>query len=164
MENKKTVAEELREHVRTATGCGALAKIAKVSCDEVSCYTCTTKALESIADAIEAEEAERQLPDGIQWPRFEDGELVKFGDEYASGDTIVTVGGFIFDRSGFSIYVSSSGTGEREYGEPVKRRKHDTWEQLSDDAEEFVNSLGDGRNATYVFTLLERQRKLMGGE
>jgi hypothetical protein len=46
----------------------------------------------------------------------------------------------------------------------VTHRKPDTLEDVQHDAEEFVKSLGDGRNAMYVFDLLERQRKLMGGE
>ena len=134
MDNKKTVDEMVRDAIRNAV------------------------------EGATFEQAKPQLPNGIEWPRFEDGELVKFGDKYVDGDSTVTVCGFLFDRNGFSIYVSSSGTGEYAYGTPVKRPKQDTLEDIQKDAEEFVNSLGDGRNATYVLTLLERQRKLMGGE
>ena len=55
--------------------------LGKTCQDFYSCKDCARAVFNAIADEIEAEQAERQLPDGIQWPRFEDGELVKFGDE-----------------------------------------------------------------------------------
>lgn len=52
------------------------------------CCDCYADMFERIADRIDAEralpegiDAERALPEGMEWPRFEDGELVRIGDE-----------------------------------------------------------------------------------
>lgn len=49
------------------------------------CYECKIDALNKAADLVEAELNElkaRALPDGVEWPRFEDGEPVRLGDEF----------------------------------------------------------------------------------
>ena len=47
------------------------------------------------------------IPDGIQWPRFEDGELVKFGDKFiGSSDGTSTVTTFHFHPD--AVYVNCS--------------------------------------------------------
>lgn len=141
MENKKTVAERLREYEGEDLHCGAdFFAIAltgeEARCQIRNCDTCRKRLASELADAIEAEQAELRervdelnstfidlaaldllcekldmspdlrgiaeqiraamkpmkrphevdvdvdvIPDGIEWPRFEDGELVKFGDE-----------------------------------------------------------------------------------
>ena len=92
----KTVAERLRDAVKTRKSCSvdiignALGRA--VVCDNAkSCFECEAEWFNALADMIEAEQvqavskalkgAKPQLPEGVIWPRFEDGELVKFGDE-----------------------------------------------------------------------------------
>ena len=58
--------------------CLALAKMFGIDCKNETCEGCMAKMMTAIADRIDAE---RALPDGMEWPRFEDGELVKVGDE-----------------------------------------------------------------------------------
>lgn len=47
-------------------------------CDGRRCRDCYADMFERIADRIDAE---RALPEGMEWPRFEDGGLVRIGDE-----------------------------------------------------------------------------------
>lgn len=50
-------------------------------CDKLECGDANHRATAAqIRKAMNG--AKPQLPDGIEWPRFEDGELVKFGDEF----------------------------------------------------------------------------------
>ena len=50
-----------------------------------TCGSCILAMLTTIADRIDAE---RALPEGVEWPRFEDGELVGIGDEVSvEGET-----------------------------------------------------------------------------
>lgn len=59
--------------------CTDIAEAFGIDCKhEKSCRDCITRMMTAIADRIDAE---RALPDGMEWPRFEDGELVKVGDE-----------------------------------------------------------------------------------
>ena len=61
----------------------------------------------------------RELPEGIEWPRFTDGELVKFGDEAAWG----VVSHITFGHEGCTAF-SNMGIDELfavSYGIPVKR-------------------------------------------
>lgn len=83
----KTVAERMREIKGASLPCRgdilAFALGRKLDCliDE-DCINCIGRLASELADTIEAEQAERQLPEGIEWPRFEDGELVKLVDEF----------------------------------------------------------------------------------
>lgn len=77
------------------------------------------------------------LPDGVEWPRFEDGELVMFGDAVASPST--DDAGFVDDISigsdgSFSITTTDSILTGYEAGERVKRAVVDSWEKLEADA------------------------------
>lgn len=61
------------------TGCSGMAKrFGNVCSCMASCRDCMTKMITAIADRIDAE---RALPEGMEWPRFEDGGLVRIGDE-----------------------------------------------------------------------------------
>ena len=57
-----------------------------VKCQEMhTCGSCILAMFTAIADRIDAE---RALPEGVEWPRFEDGELVGIGDEVSvEGET-----------------------------------------------------------------------------
>ena len=56
--------------------------------------------LTTIADRIDAE---RALPEGIEWPRFEDGELVKIGDEAEFEGEVGKVASVGFNKLGLVI-------------------------------------------------------------
>lgn len=59
--------------------CSSMAKMFGIYCEHVaSCRDCMIKMMTAIADRIDAE---RALPEGVEWPRFEDGGLVRIGDE-----------------------------------------------------------------------------------
>ena len=59
--------------------CTAIAEAFGIDCKhERTCRDCITKMMTAIADRIDAE---RALPEGVEWPRFEDGGLVRIGDE-----------------------------------------------------------------------------------
>lgn len=85
-----------------------------------------------------AEMRPRLMPKGIEWPRFEDGEPVEFGDEVAIDDgdgasvsKIVFCGDLwrLYDRYGCEINEDMMGPGER-----VKRpAPEDSWERLEED-------------------------------
>lgn len=59
--------------------CTAIAEAFGIDCKhERTCRDCITKMMTAIADRIDAE---RALPADVEWPRFEDGGLVRIGDE-----------------------------------------------------------------------------------
>lgn len=106
--------------------------------------TCTRIGVEHTGDltqdaqAIWREIACRLMPKDIEWPRFEDGEPVEFGDEVAIDDgggasvsKIVFYGDQwrLYDRYGCEINEDMMGPGER-----VKRpAPEDSWERLEED-------------------------------
>lgn len=126
----KTVAERLRDYAlhRTNT-CTEFRKITTdKNCASIDCSTCRQQIANALADAIEAEKehavskavrgAKPQLPEGVIWPRFEDGELVKFGDDY------VKKSGGVDELRHLSFYddaVQLNCDDFIKYGEPVKR-------------------------------------------
>ena len=70
--------------------------------------------------------AKPQLPEGIEWPRYESGELVKFGDRFvgyhakSDREHEDTVGSISFKQTGYYV----NGLVNRHtyaYGEPLKR-------------------------------------------
>lgn len=77
------------------------------------------------------EKQERILPEGIEWPRFEDGELVRFGDKVTEevDQPALTVNSIEFQEPSVLLAVTLSGRtagGDRAYinmqhGERVKR-------------------------------------------
>ena len=89
-------------------------------------------------DIADREEVERRLlarlmPDGMEWPRFEDGEPVRIGDVVSD----VEVRSVVFRDDGIllSDCTSVPGWGTwRSYKEPIKRPIADTWERLEEDA------------------------------
>ena len=82
--------------------------------------SCILMMLTAIADRIDAE---RALPEGIEWPRFEDGELVKVGDTVGS-DEPFTAEEIAFESYRWLVKASSRsvcGYFHGHFGEPVKR-------------------------------------------
>lgn len=92
-----------------------------VKCREKhTCGSCILEMLTVIADRIDAE---RALPEGIEWPSFEDGELVRPGDEVGS-DEPFTANEIAFEPERWLIKASSRsvcGYFHGSYGERVKR-------------------------------------------
>lgn len=102
-------------------GCSAMAKMFGIDCKEETCRSCMVKLMTAIADRIDAE---RALPDGMEWPRFEDGELVKIGDEVEYKGETMRVYLATFDAAGWALWCSREGIDGRlsgAYGERVKR-------------------------------------------
>ena len=146
-ESEMGITEDLRELARRLGGkrrfsCSKeLADEFGIECGELSCGECYACLFERIADRIEAEpdelrglrdENERlrgmvrepQLPEGVEWPRFEDGELVKVGDEVEWDGDVMRVDTVWFHRKCWSLSVSCPGVDgvfHGEYGERVKR-------------------------------------------
>ena len=92
-----------------------------ISCGGRRCADCYADLFERIADRIDAE---RALPEGIEWPRFEDGEMVKFGDEVEFKGEAAKVLDVAFSVVRFSLGVGTATTSGRVYcdlGESVKR-------------------------------------------
>lgn len=93
-----------------------------VKCREMpTCGSCILAMLTAIADRIDAE---RALPEGMEWPRFEDGELVKVGDEVEYGGKALEVDAICFDREEWSMALSRNldiSRMSRSYDERVKR-------------------------------------------
>lgn len=103
-------------------GCPTMAKMFGVVCKEETCLSCMVKMMTAIADRIDAE---RALPEGIEWPRFEDGELVKVGDEIDFHGVTVNVHAVKMCADSIGLLVvdgaATAGTIRYDYSERVKR-------------------------------------------
>ena len=90
-------------------------------CDKLECGDANHRATAAqIRKAING--AKPQLPEGIEWPRFEDGELVKFGDKITTNDPAnETVASIELREEGFTIVCRSYRLLSYKHGEPVKR-------------------------------------------
>lgn len=128
MKNEKQgAAEWLRGIVKESYGketcptCVALVTFFGIECGRMrSCGSCFLAMITAIADRIDAE---RALPEGIEWPRFEDGELVKVGDTVGS-DEPFTAEEIAFESERWLIKASSRsvcGCFHGAFGEPVGR-------------------------------------------
>ena len=104
--------------------CLDIAEVIGIDCKhEKTCRDCIAKMMTAIADRIDAE---RALPEDVEWPRFEDGEPVRFGDEVDWDGDVMRVGSVWLHREGWGLHVSSTGvegTFHGEYGERAKRPK-----------------------------------------
>lgn len=127
-EKKQGAAEWLRGIIDQSYGmesrplCPGIAKtFFGIECRRMhTCGSCILAMLTAIADRIDAE---RALPEGIEWPRFEDGELVRPGDEVGS-DEPFTAKEIAFEPKRWLIKASSRsayGFFHGAFGEPVKR-------------------------------------------
>ena len=125
--------------------CLDIAEVFGIDCKhEKTCRDCITKMMTAIADRIDAEQA---LPADVEWPRFEDGELVKIGDEVECDGDVMVVIGLFFEDGKLRIHADSSkafGFLHGKYGEHVKRP---TSEVL--DADGVPIKVGDTVWATY---------------
>lgn len=112
---------------RGARNCTAIAEAFGIDCEhERTCRDCITKMMTAIADRIDADriDAERALPDGMEWPRFEDGGLVRIGDELEFEGKTMLVCDATFYADGWALWCDredASGRLYGKYGERVKR-------------------------------------------
>lgn len=131
-EEKKGVSAWLRGiidecGVSGTQSCTAIAEAFGIDCKhERTCRDCITRMMTDIADRIDADriDAERALPDGIEWPRFEDGEPVKVDDEVEFEGETMRVHLATFEADGWALWCSREGIDGRlsgAYGERVKR-------------------------------------------
>lgn len=102
--------------------CPAIAEAFGIDCKhERTCRDCLFKMMTAIADRIDAE---RALPDGMEWPRFEDGGLVRIGDELEFEGKTMLVCDATFYADGWALWCDREDTSGRlygKYGERVKR-------------------------------------------
>lgn len=102
-------------------GFPTIAKMFGVVCKEETCLGCMVKMMTAIADRIDAE---RALPEGMEWPRFEDGGLVRIGDELEFEGKTMLVCDATFYADGWALWCDRedmSGRLHGSYGERVKR-------------------------------------------
>lgn len=125
-EGKQGAAEWLRGIIEEyeangAQSCLAMAEMFGIDCEYETCRGCMTKMMAAIADRIDAE---RAVPEGVEWPRFEDGELVEAGDEVEFEGETMRVYSATFNVDGWVLWCSREGIDGRlrgSYGERVKR-------------------------------------------
>lgn len=149
-EEKQGAAEWLRGiidecEVDRMRSCTAIAEALGIDCKhEKSCRDCIVRMMMNIADRIDAE---RALPEGIEWPRFEDGELVKIGDEVEFEGEAAKVLDVAFSAVRFSLGVGTTATSARVYGDLGELVKRPTPKVL--DADGVPIEVGDTVWATY---------------
>ena len=102
--------------------CLDIAEVFGIDCKhEKTCRDCIAKMMTAIADRIDAE---RALPDGMEWPRFEDGGLVRIGDELEFEGKTMLVCDATFYADGWALWCDREDMSGRlygKYGERVKR-------------------------------------------
>lgn len=101
-----------------AQSCVALAKMFGVVCKEETCRDCMVKMMTAIADRIDAE---RALPEGVEWPRFEDGGLVRIGDELEFEGKTMLVCDATFYADGWALWCDREDMSGRLYGKYGER-------------------------------------------
>ncbi len=120
-EEKQGAVEWLREIAQRKCNCHEVVRMFGFACGESPCIECIPRLVGAIAQRVEKE---RALPEGIEWPRFEDGELVGFGDEVEHEGETWKVTGVGFESPGFYIGLRCGfniGAMSGSYGERVKR-------------------------------------------
>ena len=99
--------------------CTAIAEAFGIDCKhEKTCRDCITKMMTAIADRIDAE---RALPEGMEWPRFEDGGLVRIGDELEFEGKTMLVCDATFYADGWALWCDREDMSGRLYGKYGER-------------------------------------------
>lgn len=108
--------------VSSTQGCTAIAEAFGIDCKhEKSCRDCITRMMTAIADRIDAE---RALPDDMEWPRFEDGGLVRIGDELEFEGKTMLVCDATFYADDWALWCDREDMSGRLYGKYGERVKH----------------------------------------
>lgn len=99
--------------------CIAIAEAFGIDCKhERTCRDCITKMMTAIADRIDAE---RALPADVEWPRFEDGGLVRIGDELEFEGKTMLVCDVTFYADGWAIWCDREDMSGKLYGKYGER-------------------------------------------
>ena len=118
-----TIIEELREIAQRKCNCHEVVRMFGFACGESPCTECIPRLIGAISDRIDAE---RALPEGIEWPRFEDGGLVGIGDELSVGGEAWRACSVILREENWVLRVErdcDTAAVRGDYGERVKRPK-----------------------------------------
>ena len=137
--------------------CLDIAEVFGIDCKhEKTCRDCIAKMMTTIADRIDADriDAERALPADVEWPRFEDGGLVRIGDELEFEGKTMLVCDATFYADGWALWCDREDMSGRLYGKYGERVKRPTPKVLDadgvpikvDDVVYFVD--GDARPLT----------------
>lgn len=125
--------------------CPAIAEAFGIDCKhERTCRDCLLKMMTAIADRIDAE---RALPDGMERPRFEDGGLVRIGDELEFEGKTTLVCDATFYADGWALWCDREDMSGRLYGKYGERPARPAPEVL--DADGVPIKVGDTVWATY---------------
>lgn len=136
MTGKQGAAEWLREKAQSVRrvkefSCKELmASEFGESCDGRRCADCYADLFERIAGCIDAE---RALPDGMEWPRFEDGGLVRIGDELEFEGKTMLVCDATFYADGWALWCDREDASGRLHGSYCERVKRPAPEVLDAD-------------------------------
>lgn len=120
----------------------------------------------TIRDAVKGANPSKStgLPEGVIWPRFEDGELVKFGDEFTDGLNSGPVDNVEFYEGQTLVWSVGNETGVvvRSAFEDglIKRPEPDTFESI---LSEMVSAI-ECEDCVDLDPYIKRYRKLQGGE
>lgn len=142
-----TVSEDLREIAQRECNCHEVVRMFGFACGENPCTDCIPRLIGAIAERVEAETGEPQLPDGIEWPRFEDGGLVRIGDELEFEGKTMLVCDATFYADGWALWCDREDMSGRLYGKYGERVKRPAPKVL--DADGVPIKVGDTVWATY---------------
>lgn len=144
MEGRRGAVEWLREIAQRKCNCHEVVRMFGFACGESPCTECIPRLVGAIAQRVEKE---RALPDGVEWPRFEDGGLVNVGSEVElEGDTML-VFEVALDADGWALWCENDGLDGRLRGSYCKRVKRPAPKVL--DADGVQIKVGDTVWATY---------------
>ena len=101
-------------------------------------------------ESILAELDRRLMPEGTEWPRYEDGELDADGAETHVGDTVWDVDGFgpftvrrLPSNRDMTVLLERDGTFHYRYAERLTHERPDSWERFEDDCDAISEAEGD---------------------
>lgn len=120
-----------------AESCEERAGAVGLRCDESVNCSCCLKAIGEAASALLDEVEKRLMPEGMEWPRFEDGEPVRIGDEIALKEKTATVDSVqIHGASTFSLWYDGGLANVTHFdGARVRRPEpEETQERIDEDA------------------------------
>ena len=129
-DGKQGAAEWLRGIAQRKCNCHEVVRMFGFACGESPCTECIPRLVGAIADRIDAE---RALPEGIEWPRFEDGELVRIGDELEFEGKTMLVCDATFYADGWALWCDREDMNGRLYGKYGERVKRPTPKALDAD-------------------------------
>lgn len=118
------------EAVSLNGSCSTMAKMFGIVCKEETCRSCMVKLMTAIADRIDAE---RALPADVEWPRFEDGGLVRIGDELEFEGKTMLVCDAAFYADGWALFCDREDESGRLHGSYCERVKRPAPEVLGAD-------------------------------